>query len=1756
MKRILLYCFAFFSFSFITVQFKLAAQSVTTTVQYNGAQANGCCTVCGSDYWCINNTGGCGTPSSCDTRAFFDPVPAGNEVTQVTINYYSAGCYGNTIAASINGSALPTVNEANTGCLCSNSPCAVSATATGNFPCGMPNYNYGANNNLQLCTGVDVCMDRVELVISYAPASTTGPPNQPGAITGTVSACTGTSLTYSISSVTNASSYTWSVPAGWSITSGQGSTSITTTVGGSSGNICVTADNVCGSGPASCLAVSPSAGSTDPTSASASPVAICSGSTTLSVSGGSLGSGASWNWYSGNCGLTFVGTGSSVSVSPSSTTTYYVRAEGGCNTTNCTSVTVTVNSQSTDPSGASASTNPTCGGSTTLSVSGGSLGTGANWNWYSTSCGGPSVGTGSSVSVSPSSTTTYFVQAVGTCNTTNCASVMVTVDPVATANAGSDGTTCGNATYNLAGAIGGSASGLTWSTSGTGTFNNTSLSNATYTPSAGDVSGGSITLTLTTNDPAGPCPAVSDNLVLTFEQNAIANAGSDNTICAGDPYALSGSIGGSATILSWSTSGSGTFDNATIPNATYTPSATDISTGSITLTLTTNDPPGSCTQATDNLILTISTAPTANAGADNIVCAGSSFALSGAFGGSATSSTWTTAGTGTFNNPALPNAIYTPSGADISAGTITLTLTTNDPPGSCTAASDNLILTIEPAATANAGADAFVCDGSAYTLSGSIGGSATNLNWTTSGTGTFDNAGLSNATYTPSGADISSGTVSLIITTNDPPGACNSVSDTIVLTINQLDDAAFSYSPASYCQSAPNPTPVISGLPGGTFSGVAGITVNSATGEIDLASSTIGGPYTITYTTNGTCPNSGTFDVFVTSSPDATFSYSTTQYCQNSSNPAPVIIPPASAGTFSASPAGLVFVSTSTGVIDIAGSSPGTYVVTNDIAAASGCPATSSTTTVQVIAMDDPSFSYPFASFCESATNPVPTVSGLPGGAFSEGSGNISINPATGEIDIVSSSVGGPYTVTYTTNGTCPDSSTVQLSINADGDPAFTYSSPSYCQSETDPVPTISGTSGGTFSGTAGLVFINPSTGEIDLSASTTGTYDITYNTGGPCADSSVVQITINPDFDATINAAGPFCESDAPVNMTAAQGGGTWSGNGITNPATGTFNPAVAGTGTHLITYDIAGICGNSDTVLVIVNQDADATITPVGSLCDYDSPVPLVAAQSGGVWSGTGVSGNNFDPSVSGPGTFVITYSIGGACGDTDTDTVTVNPGADATINAAGPFCETDLPVNLTAAQPGGIWSGTGITNTSTGTFNPSVSGGGTHLITYTLSGTCGNIDTTFVIVNPKQYVAPDTMGPYCKYSLPVTLTAVNPNPSDGWLGAGVTGNTFNPGLLGAAGAYPVFYTPAVCGPVDTVYMNVLYTPNADITGPDSSFCSNSTPVALTSVDPGGIWSGPGIQNSSTGLFDPSAIQNPPQTIQIIYAILGICNDYDTINIFINNVPAAPATVSDTACVVDDLVLYASGVNDSLNWYYDSAGIMILVHPNDTMFVPEPPTIDTSLADSVYIFYVQQQNGNCPSNYTPVTLTLINIGASFATTPADSGEIPLKIVFDNTSFGVDSAFDNFHWTFGDGDTSVLFNPLHTYEDTGDFTITLTVTDQYNVCKEIFTYTIHANGTSVVEVPNIFTPNGDGVNDVFNVIYKNLSSAEGVIYNRWGELIYRWSSVEAGWDGRTLSGTLAPDGVYYYIIKAVGKDKPEPDPKTYEFTGNVTLVR
>ncbi len=368
--------------------------------------------------------------------------------------------------------------------------------------------------------------------------------------------------------------------------------------------------------------------------------------------------------------------------------------------------------------------------------------------------------------------------------------VAITIYDMPEVNAGADKVLCEGENADLSDATSsGGTSSITW-TGGAGVFlpDNTTL-HATYVPDPTEI-GNTVTLTLTSNDPAGPCNAVSDQVQVTFNKSPEVYAGADQEICEGET-ALFGdaTIGGATSTVSW-TGGAGTFlPNNTTLNATYVPDPSETGT-TVILTITTNDPVGPCAAVSDNVSVTIYDAPEVNAGSDQILCEGENAVLSDATSGGGTNSVTWTGGVGTFLPDANTlNATYVPDASEVGT-TVILTLSSDDPAGPCTTVNDQVLITINRAPVVNAGTDITICETSQANLNGSIGGSATSATWTTSGDGTFSFPGDLSATYTPGTNDISNRQVTLTLTTNDPSGPCDAVSDQVVIFI---DEAPIAY---------------------------------------------------------------------------------------------------------------------------------------------------------------------------------------------------------------------------------------------------------------------------------------------------------------------------------------------------------------------------------------------------------------------------------------------------------------------------------------------------------------------------------------------------------------------------------------------------------------------------------------------------------------------------------------------------------------------------------------------------------------------------------------------------------------------------------------------------------------------------------------------------------------------------------------------------------------------------------------------------
>lgn len=160
----------------------------------------------------------------------------------------------------------------------------------------------------------------------------------------------------------------------------------------------------------------------------------------------------------------------------------------------------------------------------------------------------------------------------------------------------------------------------------------------------------------------------------------------------------------------------------------------------------------------------------------------------------------------------------------------------------------------------------------------------------------------------------------------------------------------------------------------------------------------------------------------------------------------------------------------------------------------------------------------------------------------------------------------------------------------------------------------------------------------------------------------------------------------------------------------------------------------------------------------------------------------------------------------------------------------------------------------------------------------------------------------------------------------------------------------------------------------------------------------------------------------------------------------------------------------------------------------------------------------------------------ADFEANPP-AGNAPLEVTFVNNS---DNA-DTYEWDFGNGDGNTvidLSDQNTTYTEEGIYTVTLEIT--LGACSDVATEEIIVQLVLPLDfdMPNVFTPNGDGVNDVFTINPKNAVALDMVILNRWGNKVFESDDVDAVWDGRNqLNGEQCTEGTYFYQFTIVGED-------------------
>ena len=638
------------------------------------------------------------------------------------------------------------------------------------------------------------------------------------------------------------------------------------------------------------------------------------------------------------------------------------------------------------------------------------------------------------------------------------------------------------------------------------------------------------------------------------------------------------------------------------------------------------------------------------------------------------------------------SGIITPFGS--STGTYTIVYTT---PGSCPGATSVLFEVYpEDDPTFNYTQNSF-CE----SFSGTITPSINTIGGTFSSSPVGLNFDTSNGEITPAMSSV--GTYTLEYTT---AALCSSVTSTIII-INNEDDSTFTYSDNIYCQTNSSSVTPTSAVSSGIFtSSPLGLTINATTGAISPSISTVG-TYTIEFTSDGICSTTSSLSMEIKAPDDATFSYPINFYCKSTSE---IVTPTLNyiGGTFSVSPTGLDLNMT-TGGVSPTSSNVGTYTIEHTT---SGLCSSTSTFTLIIKPVDNPTFTYPDNTYCQGTTEKVTPTLSIFGGTFTSSPSGLNIDSLTGEIDTNLSAV-STYTIEYTSEGICAGTASFTLVINDfKNNPGFNYPSLSYCISDLSTVtPTIE-TPGGVFTSSPTGLSIDTTTGNIIPSLSSVGSYTIGYTTAGDCQDTSSSTIEIkaidNSNFSYSSNL---FCtENSSLASPTVITLGGTFtsSPSGLSiDQITGIINPTnsvpriynITYTTPETITYPVVTLgCVSSTTISITISSlntgGFDYGYALGTEFCPNDTDIrPSISGSVSGTFYSL-PAGLDINPTTgkirfqnSTHGTYNILYEVPSLCGNSASSSTIIlkedcTPPCD--VDGDGVCCASEILYGTSCSDP----------------------------------------------------------------------------------------------------------------------------------------------------------------------------------------------------------------------------------------------------------------------------------------------------------------------------------------------------------------------------------------------------------------------------------------------------------------------------------------
>lgn len=1149
---------------------------------------------------------------------------------------------------------------------------------------------------------------------------------------------------------------------------------------------------------------------------------------------------------------------------------------------------------------------------------------------------------------------TNKIETTGCGTTTEIA--YVTISAAATVSAGPDQVVCSGNAVQLNGSFGGSAASVTWhAPAGTGSFSDIHDPRAVFTPAPGL---SSVPLTLSTDDPPGTCTARSDQLYISIKPVPLITSASRDTICSGEsrPYSITSNVGGTSFI--WSRALDIHILEPPVVNNTSSlinEILTNTSNKPVEVIYEITPKTASCTGATFYYHVIVNPGPQITSAAIDSVCDNTpiNYQIRS-----------NVAGAVTFKWRRTDVSHISPAPQGESQGDYINEQLSNDSDvpvdvryqivpyfGSCPGSPFVYTAVVKPTPSVTSVSSAEICSGDLvlYQIAGSVAG--TSFTWKREAIASINN---NSAVGVQADSEIrevlnntSTAPVDVVYTITPWLNGCKGSEHDYTVRVNPAILRPEIRTELSLCEgeSLQLRTSAVYANAKYSWSGPNNFVSDEQNPVLTNVSTLASGLYTLRVSLNGCISEAATADVKVLPTPLVSEVTADT-ICVHQS------------GTLEASggsgdyhwyrtaadavplASGQVF---HTPVLD----STTTYYV--GITSPAGCASPRVPVTVLVLNPENPAFLYPAGTYCiSSPANPLPDVYAKGGGTFSADQPGLRfVSTTTGEVDLAAS-LPGTYVISFTAHNSCSYLSTTKLTITDKPSAGFAYlSSGEFCQSDINPIPSFpAGGSAGVFTADKpGLVFINNTTGEINLKASEPGSYTIKNKiSGGGCLpDSAEFSLRI---FEAPMVEAG---EDQVLCSGEAARLNGRYSGSAtgvLWSAPSGTFSdvqapnavytpaPGVGRVALILTSSDPAGPCSAiSDTLFLTITEVPLITSAASDSLCNNSTlnyRITSSVADAEITWSRDPVPGVVDDPVTERIGDVInetltnltsevqkVVYRIKARNGDCESATflytVFVSPEA-AILNPDPPqsVCSgsATLPVNWRAAAPGTTFSWTA-------TAPASLSG-------YAKSGT-GDL--------PAQ-------NPINTGSAPATITY-----------------TVTPYFNACAGD-PLNYTITV-NPI----------PPAPLISSNSPVCSGNE-ISLNAQDAGAgaeyFWTGPnGFSSGLQNPLIPSATISNAGEYHLMVRINGCYSAASTLPVVVETSPLAPAVTHATACLHSSAELKADGPDGTYAWYSTASGGTSLATGK---------VFRTPLLDSTRTYFVEVTSGaGCPGPRQAVTATVL---------------------------------------------------------------------------------------------------------------------------------------------------------------------------------------